>query len=393
MFSYSGREHLKKEDSLQVFHLLRHASDFQTLIKDYWEDVLPLGSPMTNLCKRLRAAKVCCKSLNRSDFSNVEKRSKEAFDQLVAVQSQLLSNPSQLLSKEERQALDNWNLWSAIEESFFMSKSRVRWLKDGDANTKFFYNSLKGNLARNTIHHLRDESDQMITDMDQIKGLVESYYKNLLGTVNSEVRPLSVDQIKALHSFRCEGSLAGRLVTIPTAEEIRQALFVLPGNKAPGPDGFTKEFFTSTWNLVGSDFMDVVTDFFNNPVLLRQVSTTIMALIPKQIGAYKLSDFRPVSCCNMVYKVISMIIASSIKWFLDEVVQSNQVGFVSGRLLCENVLLASELVTNFHKACSTTRGCLQIDLTKAYDNLDWRFIINILNAFELPPQFIKWIQV
>lgn len=77
---------------------------------------------------------------------------------------------------------------------------------------------------------------------------------------------------------------------------------------------------------------------------------------------------------------------------MDQAVQHNQVRFVSGRLLCENVLLASELLADFHKPGSTSRGCLQIDLTKAYDNLDWRFLLNILKAFDLPAQFIAWIR-
>lgn len=68
------------------------------------------------------------------------------------------------------------------------------------------------------------------------------------------------------------------------------------------------------------------------------------------------------------------------------------MGFIKGRLLCENVLLASEMVTGFHKRGPTTRGCLQIDLMKAYDNLNWEFMLNILTAFGLPEVFINWIK-
>lgn len=73
-------------------------------------------------------------------------------------------------------------------------------------------------------------------------------------------------------------------------------------------------------------------------------------------------------------------------------VQNNQVGFIKGRLLCENVLLASELVSDFHKSGPITRGCLQVDLTKAYDSIDWQFLLNILKAFDLPLLFISWIK-
>lgn len=61
--------------------------------------------------------------------------------------------------------------------------------------------------------------------------------------------------------------------------------------------------------------------------------------------------------------------------------------------MCENMLLASELVVDFHKAGPTSRGCIQFDITKAYDNVNWSFIVNILKAFQLPETFISWIHL
>ena len=104
-----------------------------------------------------------------------------------------------------------------------------------------------------------------------------------------------------------------------------------------------------------------------------------------------LSDFRPVSLCNTVYKVISKVLAHRLKRITKDAVQQNQVGFVSGRVLSDNVLLASELVADFHKPGRISRGCLQVDITKAYDSVEWEFIMNILSAFQLPPLFMDWI--
>ncbi|CAA7031764.1 unnamed protein product [Microthlaspi erraticum] len=174
--------------------------------------------------------------------------------------------------------------------------------------------------------------------------------------------------------------------------EIKETVFSLPKNKAPGPDGFTVEFFTTSWDLVGRDLIEAVKFFFVNGSLSRQVNSTVISLIPKIPGASTLSDFRPISLCNTVYKVISKILASRLKLVTVNAVQRNQVGFVNGRLLCENVLLASELVTDFHKPGPITRGCLQIDITKAYDNVNWDFMVNILEALHLPQKFISWIR-
>lgn len=205
--------------------------------------------------------------------------------------------------------------------------------------------------------------------------------------------PLTVAEIQHLHPFRCGAELAAKMAAIPTDAEIRETLFSLPKNKAPGPDGFTVEFFTYSWDLVGSDVINAVKAFFINSELPRQVNSTVISLIPKVPGADKLSDFRPISLCNTIYKVISKIIASRLQVLTPLAVQRNQVGFVKGRNLCENVLLASELVSDFNKEGIVSRGCLQIDITKAYDNVDWRFLLNILDAFELPAMLKNWIEL
>ncbi|KAL0804295.1 hypothetical protein Bca101_096785 [Brassica carinata] len=223
--------------------------------------------------------------------------------------------------------------------------------------------------------------------------MVVQFYSDLLGVENGSVTPMTVDQIQQLHPFRCEASASVKLSAIPTDEEIRSTLFSLPKNKAPGPDGFSVEFFTSAWDLVGKDVISAVKSFFTTSVLPRQVNATVISLIPKVPGADKLSDFRPISLCNTVYKVISKIIASRLQDLTPDIVQRNQVGFVKGRILSENVLLASELVSDFNKEGTVTRGCLQIDITKAYDNVDWRFLFNVLEALELPQNLRNWVRV
>ncbi|KAG7558113.1 Reverse transcriptase domain [Arabidopsis suecica] len=179
---------------------------------------------------------------------------------------------------------------------------------------------------------------------------------------------------------------------IPTVEEIRDTVASMPKNKAPGPDGFPVEFIWEAWDVVGLDLVKAVQSFFTSGFLPRNYNATAITLIPKIQGADKLSQFRPVSCCTTVYKVIARLLKQKLKLFISDAVQGNQVGFVQGRHLCENVLLASELVNDFHSEGVTRRGCLQVDLAKAYDNLDWNFLMNVLQAIDLPVVFIGWIK-
>lgn len=122
----------------------------------------------------------------------------------------------------------------------------------------------------------------------------------------------------------------------------------MPKGKAPGPDGFSVKFFTGSWEVVGYALVTSVQEFFRSGFSLKKANATAISLIPKSTGAHKLSDFRSISCCNTYYKVISRILAARLKLFTALAVQQNQVSFIEGRLLWENVLLASELVADFH---------------------------------------------
>ncbi|KAG7588723.1 Zinc finger CCHC-type superfamily [Arabidopsis suecica] len=383
----------RSKKSFKYFSFLSSHPSFLTCIKEAWEEEIAVGSSMFSLGELLKSAKKACRRLNRLKFSNIQQRSDEALSQLSDVQGQLLSNPSAALFREEFIARKKWVFFSNALESFYRQKSRIRWLAEGDSNTRFFHRAVLANHAKNLIKFLRGEDGLRVDNIDQIKEMTVAYYSHLLGSASDSVTPLSVDKIRSLHPFRCDTSLAGLLSAIPSDEEITQSIFSMPKNKAPGPDGFPVEFFWEAWTVVRESTLDAVKEFFRTGHLLKKFNTTSITLIPKDPGADQLSQFRPVACCNTIYKVITRLISKRLKLFISQAVQGNQVGFIKGRLLCENVLLASELVENFHVEGEVTRGCLQIDLTKAYDNVSWEFLINILLALDLPHTFINWIRV
>ncbi|KAL0743129.1 hypothetical protein Bca4012_084642 [Brassica carinata] len=97
------------------------------------------------------------------------------------------------------------------------------------------------------------------------------------------------------------------------------------------------------------------------------VNATALALIPKKLDARTMRDYRPIACCNTLYKIISKIIANRLKKLLPDLIKPNQSAFIQGRLLLENVLLATEIVKDYHKDSISPRAALKIDITKAFD--------------------------
>ncbi|GJX59208.1 putative RNA-directed DNA polymerase, eukaryota, reverse transcriptase zinc-binding domain protein [Tanacetum coccineum] len=176
-----------------------------------------------------------------------------------------------------------------------------------------------------------------------------------------------------------------------TNEEIKTAMFGIGDDRVPGPDGYTSAFFKKCWAIVGTDVCNAVREFFNNGQLLKEINHTFIALIPKVSTPLKVNDYRPISCCNVLYKCISKILTNRIIDGLKEVVSENQSAFIPGRRISDNILLTQELMHNYHRNRGPPRCAFKVDIQKAYDNVDWNFLENILKYFGFHNMMIKWI--
>lgn len=202
-----------------------------------------------------------------------------------------------------------------------------------------------------------------------------------------------MEDLENILPYRCTEERSVQLIKEVTNEEIKKVLFSMPKDKSPGPDGYTVEFFKEAWQIVGPEFIIAVKSFFAKGFLPKGINTTILALIPKSLAAREMKDYRPISCCNVMYKVISKIIANILKTTLPEFIVLNQSAFVKGRLLIENLLLATEIVKEYHKESVSERCAIKFDISKAFDTVQWPFLLNTLRAMKVPPEFIHWISL
>lgn len=122
--------------------------------------------------------------------------------------------------------------------------------------------------------------------------------------------------------------------------EIESVFLSLNSNKAPGPDGYLASFFESSWDVVGRDVIQAIKSFFQSNELLKEVNSTAIALVPKVPNPSKVGDYRPISCCDTVYKCIAKILANRIKKVLPNVINPVQSAFVQGRRISDNIFLS-----------------------------------------------------
>ena len=132
------------------------------------------------------------------------------------------------------------------------------------------------------------------------------------------------------------------------AEEVKVALFQMGSTKALGPNGMNTLFYQKIWYVVGDNVVLAGLDFLNNGNMLPEINHTNIVLIPKVKNPVKMSDFRPTSLRNVIYKIISKVLANRLKQVLPQIISPTQSAFVLGRLIIDNVLVAFETLHTMH---------------------------------------------
>jgi len=156
------------------------------------------------------------------------------------------------------------------------------------------------------------------------------------------------------------------------AKEVLKTLHQMDPLIAPGPDGMSPIFYKSFWHIVGKDVLEVVLTALNLGTISKSINSTFLALIPKIKDPKKVSDFRPISLCNVVYKLIAKVLVNRLKLILPYVVSDSQSAFLSGRLITDNVLVAFETLHFLKRKTQGKDGymALKLNMSKVYDRVE-----------------------
>ena len=161
--------------------------------------------------------------------------------------------------------------------------------------------------------------------------------------------------------------------------------------KAPGADGMPVLFYKKFWSMVGEKVKEEVLAVLNGEDMPEGWNETVIVLIPKISSPEKLKDLRPISLCNVVYKIISKVLANRLKQVLPEIISPSQSAFVPGRLITDNVLLAYELThyLNHRKWGKNGVAAIKLDMSKAYDRVEWMFLEKMMTKLGFSEQWVE----
>ncbi|XP_050238208.1 uncharacterized protein LOC126687695 [Mercurialis annua] len=294
-----------------------------------------------------------------------------------------------LLIYEERAMAVHFRFLLSCEESFYKQKSRIQWLNLGDSNTKYFHNSVKQRRITNCIPLIKLEDGSIISSKEEIHKEITRFYSNLFR--REDTTRSHIDSNRFRTGITLTDDEGTNLQNIITEMEVKNAVFSIGCDKAACPDGFNGHFFKVTWDITKDDLVKTVQEAFNSGTILRQLNSTTITVIPKTSNADSLSDFKPSACCNVLYKIISKVITNRLSPLLCKIVAPNQSAFVPNRSIAYNIMLAHELVKNYHTNKEYPRCLLKIHLKKAYDSISWYFIEEILISLNFPDKFIALI--
>lgn len=163
--------------------------------------------------------------------------------------------------------------------------------------------------------------------------------------------------------------------------------------KALGPDNFPSCFYQNNWEILRSEVSDAFLHFFETGELDESLNATNIALIPKIPNPDAVSDFRPISLCNILYKLISKILANRIKKVLPTIISSTQSAFIPRRLITDNITATYETMHTMQTNMWSKMGYMgiKLDMSKAYDRVEWPFLEAIMGKLGFSDWWIKLI--
>ncbi|KAF5815287.1 putative RNA-directed DNA polymerase [Helianthus annuus] len=377
-----------KHKPFKFWNYLAGKDEFMPTVIKGW-NMKFVGCKMFVVVSKLKALKKPLRNLSFSQ-GNLHKKVELLRSEVERVQEEIVNDPcNEGLRAEEAVYVAAYKNVLLDEEYLLKQKSRVHWLKVGDQNSKYFHQSIKNRECRNKVNSLEDMDGTVFSGESVGEGFVK-YFKGIMG-VSADVGRI-VDP-GGLFVNKLSIDDAEQLVSKVSREEVKIAMFQIDDEKAPGPDGYTAKFFKSAWGVIGEDVTDAVLEFFCNGKLLKEINATIISVVPKVKVPNKVNQFRPIACCNVIYKCISKVLCNRLKNVLGKLVCNNQSAFVPGRLISDNILLSQELVKGYEWAKGCPRVSFKIDLQKAYDSVDHRFLEECLVNFGLHKKFISWIMV
>lgn len=274
------------------------------------------------------------------------------------------------------------------DDLYWRQRAKTHWYCEGDLNTKFFHDAASSRKKVNGIPFLNNDEGICMTDDAGMRNIARRYFDELFEEKASMRSPI-IDVLQHVISDEDNAQLTAPF----QIEEFKDAMFAMQPDKCPGSDGFNPDFYQHFWNTCSADIYHECCQWLNEGQFPPSLNATNIALIPKGNEQRSMKDWRPIALCNVLYKLVLKVLANRLKKILHKCIAETQSGFVPGRSILDNALVAIELV---HYMKTKTRGndrsvALKLDISKAYDRIDWSYLKDVMCKMGFSYRWVDWI--
>lgn len=299
--------------------------DFHNYMQAAWTSY-PTTGGMYCFYSKLFKLKKDVQRWNKEIFGNIFSNVQQAEINLTRAENLWDTNPTDETRTEYHRAKVEYLQASSYELHFWKQKACVRWLKEGDANTRHFHSIVKGKRLNLRIQQIRSSAGVVCTAPDDIMAEAVSFYKSLFAREPTNNYDDILRHILTLVSSEDHAYLTH----IPFPEEVKSAVWNLDPHSAAGPDGFNGNFYRSCWSIIQTDVIKAVHEFFLGVPQPTVMANALITLIPKKHSPATFSDFCPICLTNFLSKVCTRIVASRLSTLLPRLISPEQTGFLPG---------------------------------------------------------------
>ncbi|MCH81419.1 LINE-1 reverse transcriptase like, partial [Trifolium medium] len=363
---------------------LDHA-EFKPFVEKLWSNMKIEGKKAFILKEKLKRTKEELKKWNKEVFGVLDLNIDSTVKKLNDVESLIASDVAvaEIVDKGGIQK----SFWDQLhhKKSLLKQKSRMRWVKEGDANSRFFHASIKSRCRRNQLVTIKKDK-VWLQGVDCIKNEVKQHFEANFKEEWSNRPFLAGMDFKKLNAD--DNAI---LLEPFEEEEVREAIWNCDGNKSPGPDGFNFNFLKACWSIVKQDVMEFLKEFYHSSILPKAITASFLTLIPKKDHPQELSEYRPICLIGCLYKLLSKILAGRLKRVLGKVISGCQSAFLPSRQIMDGVVVLNE---NIDLAKRRKNECMifKVDFERAYDTISWNYLESMMKKMGFAEKWLSWMK-